>query len=197
MNFSIPDFSTPDFSTPNLGLKNPGLKSSWLKNLGLKSPGLKCHLSRRLKDISTLDFSAPDFSTMNFSIPWFKNSCLKSPGLKSSWLKSLGLNGAGLKLGVEKSGVEISFNRLFRGNMVVTKLSTSNSKQNLTPILLLCASWKIWFHTRARSWDFGLRASLTGFYAPSSTRYTMDNIVNFVQNQTTPWFTLLLVLRPC
>ena len=40
---------------------------------------------------------------------------LKSPGLesswlKSSWLKSLGLQGAGLKLGVETSGVEMSFN---------------------------------------------------------------------------------------
>ena len=43
---------------------------------------------------------------MNFSTPWFKNSWLKSPGLKSSWLKSLGL-----KLGVEKPGVEMSFNR--------------------------------------------------------------------------------------
>ena len=31
-------------------------------------------------------------------------------GLKSSWLKSLGLKGLGLKLGVEKSGVEMSFN---------------------------------------------------------------------------------------
>ena len=35
---------------------------------------------------------------------------MKSPGLESSWLKSLGLKGLGLKLGVEKSGVEISFN---------------------------------------------------------------------------------------
>ena len=32
-------------------------------------------------------------------------------GLKSSWLKSPGLKGLGLKLGVEKSGVEMSFNR--------------------------------------------------------------------------------------
>ena len=31
-------------------------------------------------------------------------------GLKSSWLKSPGLKGLGLKLGVEKSGVEMSFN---------------------------------------------------------------------------------------
>ena len=33
-------------------------------------------------------------------------------GLKSSWLKSLGLKGPGLKLGVEKSWVEMSFNRI-------------------------------------------------------------------------------------
>ena len=32
-------------------------------------------------------------------------------GLKSSWLKSLGLKGLELKLGVENSGVEMSFNR--------------------------------------------------------------------------------------
>ena len=31
-------------------------------------------------------------------------------GLKSSWLKIPGLKGLGLKLGVEKSGVEMSFN---------------------------------------------------------------------------------------
>ena len=31
-------------------------------------------------------------------------------GLKSSWLKSPRLKGLGLKLGVEKSGVEMSFN---------------------------------------------------------------------------------------
>ena len=42
---------------------------------------------------------------MNFSTPWYKNSWLKSPGLKCSWLK-----GPGLKLGVEKTGVEMSFN---------------------------------------------------------------------------------------
>ena len=33
-------------------------------------------------------------------------------GLKSSWLKNPGLKGLGLKLGVEKSGVEMSFNPL-------------------------------------------------------------------------------------
>ena len=53
----------------------------------------------------------PKFSTMNFSTPWFKTSWFKSPGLKSSWFKNLGLKGLGLKLGVEKSGVEMSFNR--------------------------------------------------------------------------------------
>ena len=30
--------------------------------------------------------------------------------MKSSWLKSLGLRGPGLKLGIEKSGVEMFFN---------------------------------------------------------------------------------------
>ena len=38
-------------------------------------------------------------------------------GLKSSWLKSPGLKGLGLKLGVEKSGVEMSFNRLCIGSV--------------------------------------------------------------------------------
>ena len=33
-------------------------------------------------------------------------------GLKSSWLKCPGLKGLGLMLGVEKSGVEMSFNHL-------------------------------------------------------------------------------------
>jgi hypothetical protein len=36
---------------------------------------------------------------------------LKILGLESSWLKSPRLKGLGLKLGVEKSGVEMSFNR--------------------------------------------------------------------------------------
>ena len=40
-----------------------------------------------------------------------KSSWLKSPGLESSWLKSTGLKGLGLKLGVEKSSVEMSFNQ--------------------------------------------------------------------------------------
>ena len=36
-------------------------------------------------------------------------------GLKSSWLKSPGLKGLELKLGVEKFGVEMSFNHLYAG----------------------------------------------------------------------------------
>ena len=87
------DLLTPDFSTINFWAM--GLKSSWLKSLGLKH-----HLSRRLKDISK-----SDFLTMNFSTPLFKHSWLKSPGLKSSWSKILEL-----KLGVKKSGVEMSIN---------------------------------------------------------------------------------------
>ena len=42
---------------------NHGVEKSWLKSLVLKSPGLKCHLSIKLKDISTSDFSTPEFST--------------------------------------------------------------------------------------------------------------------------------------
>ena len=48
----------------------------------------------------TPDFSTSDFSTMHFLTQWFKNS----------WLKSLGLKSLGFKLGVEKSGLEMSFN---------------------------------------------------------------------------------------
>ena len=68
-------------------------------------------------DFSTMNFPTPDFSTMNFSIPDFStldfstpSLGLRNPGLKSSWLKSPGLKGLGLKLGVEISGVEMSFN---------------------------------------------------------------------------------------
>ena len=45
------------------------------------------YIPGRLKDISTPDFSTPSFRP-----------------------RSVGLKGPGLKLGVEKSGVEISFN---------------------------------------------------------------------------------------
>ena len=77
-------------------------------------------------DISTMSFPTPDFSTMNFSTPDFStldfptpNLGLKNPGLKcplivwdwSLGLKSPGLKGMGLKLGVEMSEVEMSFNR--------------------------------------------------------------------------------------
>ena len=46
-------------------------------------------------------------------------------GLKSSWLKTPGLKGLGLKLGVEKSGVEMSFNH------VILPLSFNTSKSRL------------------------------------------------------------------
>ena len=90
-----PQDSTLDLSTMNFGTIN------FSKNLGLKYL-----FSIRLKDILTPDFSTPDFSTMNFLTPWFQNSWLISLGLKRSWLRS-----PGLKLRVEKSGVEMSFNQ--------------------------------------------------------------------------------------
>ena len=86
LDLSTPDFSTMILSTPDfwtMKFWTMGLKSSWLK-----SPGLKCHLSRRLKDISTLDFSTPDFSTMNFSTPDFSTMNFSTPWFKNSWLKS-------------------------------------------------------------------------------------------------------------
>ena len=52
-----------------------------------------------------------NFLTMGLKSSWLKSLGLKSPGLESSWLKNLGLKGLGLKLGVEKSGVEMSFNQ--------------------------------------------------------------------------------------
>ena len=52
---------------------------------------------------------------------------MKSPRLKSSWLKSLGLKGPGLNLGVEKSGVEMSFNLL--------KVLWKSSSKNLESIV--------------------------------------------------------------
>ena len=65
---------------------------------------------------------------MGLKNPGFENSWLKSPGLESSWFKNLGLKGPGLKLGVEKSGVEMSFNRfvprsLFYSSMNMTHVS--------------------------------------------------------------------------
>ena len=58
-------------------------------NLGLRSPGLR---------------------NLGLKSSWLKSLGLKYPGLESSWLKKMGLKGLGLKLGVEKSGVEMSFN---------------------------------------------------------------------------------------
>ena len=64
-------------------------------------------------DVSTLDFSTMNFPTPDFSTPYLglESPGLRSLGLKSSWLKSLGLKDLGLKVGVEKSRVEMSFNR--------------------------------------------------------------------------------------
>ena len=68
-------------------------------------------------NFSTLDFSTPDLglkspglSSLGLKSSWLKSLGLKNPGLERSWLKSLGLKGLGLKLGVEKSGVEMSCN---------------------------------------------------------------------------------------
>ena len=86
---------------------------SFFPNIKKKALILAIHeLFKRLKDISTPDFSTPDFSTPSLGLknPGLESSWLKSPGLKSSCLKSPGLKGLGLKLGVEKSGVEMSFN---------------------------------------------------------------------------------------
>ena len=52
---------------------------------------------------------------------------LRSLGLKSSWSKSLGLKGSGLNLGVEKSGVKMSFNLL--------KVLWKSSSKNLESIV--------------------------------------------------------------
>ena len=79
---------------------------------------------------------------MNFSTQWFKNSWLKSLGLKNSWLKSLGLKGPGLKLGVEKSGVEMSFNQYksskFLGfySFIFSIFSVELTQIQMTPAIL-------------------------------------------------------------
>ena len=76
-------------------------------NPGLFNP---IHLK---EDISTPVISkSPGLRSLGLKSSWLKSLGLKSPGLESSWLKSLGLKGLGLKLGVEKSGVEMSFNRV-------------------------------------------------------------------------------------
>ena len=60
-----------------------------------------------------MGLESPGLGSLGLKSSWLKSLGLKSPGLESSWLKSLGLKGLGLKLGVEKSGVEMSFNLLF------------------------------------------------------------------------------------
>ena len=53
-------------------------------------------------------------------------------GLKSSWLKSPGLKDLGLKLGVEKSGVEMSFNLSER--KIQSIIGTHMIFQNVLPL---------------------------------------------------------------
>ena len=58
------------------------------------------------------------FLTLGLSSLRLKSSWLKYPGLRDSYLKSLGLKNSwlksqGLKLGVEKSRLEMSFNRFW------------------------------------------------------------------------------------
>ena len=65
----------------------------------------------------------PDLSTPSMGL---KNPGLRNPGLESSWLKSPGWKGLGLKLGVEKSGVEMSFNLLI---VLVTFMCTVLNSQ--------------------------------------------------------------------
>ena len=53
---------------------------------------------------------SPGLRSLGLKSSWLKSLGLKNLGLESSWLKGLGLKGLELKLGVEKSGVEMSFN---------------------------------------------------------------------------------------
>ena len=55
-----------------------------------------------------MNFPTPDFSTPDLGL---KSLGLRSLGFKSSWMKGSWLKNLGLKLEVEKSGVEMSFNR--------------------------------------------------------------------------------------
>ena len=89
----------------------------WVE-MSSQSLGLKLGVEKSSEDISTLNFSTLNFPTPDFSTPdlgleslKLRSLGLKSRGLESSWLKSPGLKGLGLKLWVEKSGVEMSFNR--------------------------------------------------------------------------------------
>ena len=61
----------------------------------------------------SLGWKNPGLESSWLKILGLKSLGLKSPGLENSWLKSPGLKGLGLKHGVEKSGVEKSFNHSF------------------------------------------------------------------------------------
>ena len=67
-------------------------------------------------------------------------------GLKSSWLKSPGLKGLWLKLGIEKSGVEMSFNPL--DILVYRKIqqklfANALDFETYEPIAMICLYTKI------------------------------------------------------
>ena len=113
-------------------------------------------------NFSSLDFGLKSLGLRNLGLKssWLKSLGLKSPGLESSWLKSLGLKGLGLKFGVEKSGVEMSFNRHFyidinymdRALMpnIFTPLPKSKNNKIFSPIL----GWHCWAAKVVNDWDF-------------------------------------------
>ena len=92
-----------------------------------------------------MNFTTPDFSTpylglesiglrsLGLKSSRLKSLGLKSPGFESSWLKSLGLKGLRLKLGVQKSGVEMSFNRI---NVLSPQSATTPRRLTLSLITL-------------------------------------------------------------
>ena len=72
------------------------------------------------KDISTPDFLTPSFNSEPFNPRLFNHELFdqellgmifSTMNFSTPWLNRLGLKGPGLKLGVKKSGVEMSFNQ--------------------------------------------------------------------------------------
>ena len=119
-----PRLLKPGLSNPKSGVKKSGVEKFMLERSWVERSGdeMSFKLIVRLHFnpwLFTPDLSTPDFWT--FQPRSLKSLGLRSLGLKISWLESLGLEssllkspglkGLGLKLGVEKSGVEMSFNR--------------------------------------------------------------------------------------
>ena len=100
---------------------NYGNKCIWFKFLYPEL--IESKQQKRLKDISTQDFSKMNFSTLDFS-----NMNFWTMGLKSSSLKGLGLKDPGLKIEVEKSGVEMSFNPDFNHYIRLRDLTSTKWK---------------------------------------------------------------------